>query len=70
MRPTNDPDRRHAAPIECSGTFTTGYPGRSVSPEDVEDPHVDDRMWYNLASGGKRSVNREQGSRTSGTGHV
>ena len=65
MRPMNDADRRHAAPIECNGAFTTGYPGRSVSPEDVED-----RMWYNLASGGKRSVNREQGSRTSGTGHV
>ena len=64
MRPATDPDRRHAAPIECNEGFATGYPGRSVSPDAVED-----RMWYNLVSGGKRSVNREQGSGTTEKGN-
>ena len=40
-----------------------------LGPQRFTDA-VEDCMWYNLATGGKRSVNREQGSRTSGTGHV
>ena len=40
------------------------YSGRSIPPDAVED-----RMWYNLVSCGKRSVNREHGSGTTENGN-